>query len=426
MPGTALIGAQWGDEGKGKLTDLFAEQMDMVVRATGGDNAGHTIVVGDETYKLRLLPSGILYPHVVPVIGNGVALNPGVLLAELQGLTDRGINVSRLRISANAHLVMPYHRELDKVTERFLGRNKLGTTKRGIGPAYADKARRIGVRLQDLFDEKIFRQKVEIALKDKNQILTKLYNRMPLDIDAIMEEYFSYASSIEKYMADTSLLTNDALKAQQKVLFEGAQGTLLDIDHGTYPYVTSSNPTAGGMCVGAGVGPRALNRIVGIAKAYTTRVGGGPFPTELFGEEGAHLRKIGREFGTVTGRDRRCGWLDLPILRFAVRINSFNSFALTKLDILSEFDSLKVCVGYEYNGKRYDEMPFHQSVLHHVSPLYEILPGWQTDITQCTEYDQLPKEAMDYVAFVEEHAGVPVDIVSVGPERAQTLLRKTA
>jgi len=423
VPGTALIGTQWGDEGKGKVTDLLCEEMDMVVRCTGGDNAGHTLVVEGETYKLRLVPSGILYRHATPVIGNGVALNPRVLFEELDALAARGVDTERLRISANAHMVMPYHLEIDKVSERFLGRNQLGTTKKGIGPTYADKASRNGIRVQDVFDPKIFTQKVEIAVRDKNQLLAKVYGRLGVETDEVVEEYLSYAERLEPMVCDTSLVISEALRGGRSVLFEGAQGTLLDLDHGTYPYVTSSNPVASGMCTGAGVGPKALDRIVGITKAYVTRVGAGPFPTELLDDDGEALGRVGAEFGTVTGRKRRCGWFDAVLLRYAARVNSLTSIALTKLDVLSEFDTVKVAVGYHADdGTRYDEVPFSQSVFHHVTPVYEELPGWRRDISAARTFGDLPKPAQDYVLFIEEVGGVPVDIVSVGPDREQTLM----
>lgn len=426
MPGIALIGAQWGDEGKGKITDLLAGDVDMVVRCTGGDNAGHTLVVGGETYKLRLTPSGILYPDVTPVIGNGVVINPQVLVEELDSLDSRGVDVSRLRISGNAHLVMPYHLEFDKVTERFLGKRQLGTTRKGIGPTYADKAMRVGVRVQDLYDPKIFGQKVEAALRDKNQILTRVYGRLPIEVDEVCEEYLGYADRIVEMVCDTSLLVNEALRRDETVLFEGAQGTLLDLDHGTYPYVTSSNPVATGICTGAGVGPKALDEIVGITKAYVTRVGTGPFPTELFDDTGDEIGRIGHEFGTVTGRKRRCGWFDAVLLRYASRLNSLTSIALTKLDVFSSFEKLQICVAYEHQGERLDEVPFHQSVMHHVVPVYEEMPGWRTDISEATSYAELPAEARAYVERIEQLAGVPVGIVGVGPGRRQTLRREAA
>lgn len=423
MPGVATIGAQWGDEGKGKVTDLLAERMDMVVRSTGGDNAGHTIVVGAETYKLRLTPSGVLYPHITPVIGNGVVINPRVLLEEIDNLNARGVDVSRLRISGDAHLVMPYHLEFDRVQERFLGRHQLGTTKKGIGPTYADKAIRTGIRVQDLYDPKIFRRKVEAALRDKNQILAKVYGRLPMDLDEICTEYLGYAGRIVEMVGDTSLIINTALAQGRNVLFEGAQGTMLDLDHGTYPYVTSSNPVASGICTGAGVGPKALDRIIGITKAYVTRVGTGPFPTELFDEAGDTIGRVGAEFGTVTGRKRRCGWLDAVLLRYAVRVNSLTSIALTKLDVLSQFEMIPVCVAYEHEGARLDDVPFHQSVFHHVTPVYVEMPGWQSDIADVTSFAALPAAAQQYVEFIEEVSGIPVELVGVGPGREQTLER---
>ncbi|MBX7161994.1 MAG: adenylosuccinate synthase [Acidimicrobiia bacterium] len=423
MPGVALIGTQWGDEGKGKITDLLCEEMDVVVRCTGGDNAGHTLVVGGETYKLRIVPSGILYPHALPVVGNGVVVNPRVLLEELDGLESRGVDTSRLRISGNAHLVMPYHLEIDKVTERFLGRNQLGTTKKGIGPCYADKVSRTGIRIQDLFDRKIFEQKVEIALWDKNQLLAKVYSRLGIEPAAVVEEYLGYAARLEPLLADTSLVVDEALRDGKGVLLEGAQGTFLDLDHGTYPYVTSSNPVASGMCTGAGIGPLALGRIIGITKAYTTRVGAGPFPTELFDEDGETLGRVGAEFGTVTGRKRRCGWFDSVLVRYAARVNSLTSIALTKLDVLGAFETVKVCVGYDLDGTTLTEVPFNQSEFHHVTPIYEELAGWGTDISAARSFDDLPAAARSYVEFVEDRTGVEVGIVSVGADRSQTLFR---
>ncbi len=424
MPAIAILGTQWGDEGKGKLTDLLSEQMDVVVRCTGGDNAGHTLVVGDETYKLRLTPSGILYDHIRPVIGNGVVVNPKVLIEELEMLEGRGIDTSRLRISGNAHLVMPYHLEIDKVSERFLGKYQLGTTKKGIGPTYADKAMRTGIRMQDIFDARIFRKKVDAALKDKNQILTKIYNRLPLDLDEIMDEYLGYAARLSNMVGDTALLLHRQLEAGHNVLLEGAQGALLDLDHGTYPFVTSSNPVASGMCTGAGLGPRAISSIIGITKAYSTRVGTGPFPTELEDDVGAYLGSKGAEVGTVTGRSRRCGWFDGVLFKYSARLNTLSSIALTKLDVLSGLPTIKVCTSYEYLGERYDEIPFHQSIVHRAVPVYETLSGWDEEISDVREFRDLPRAAQDYVSFIEELGGVPVELISVGPERDQTLERK--
>ena len=422
MPGTVVVGTQWGDEGKGKLTDLLAKEMAMVVRYQGGHNAGHTVVVDGETFALQLLPSGILYPYITPVIGNGVVVDPKVLLDELDALAAKGVDCSRLKVSGNAHLILPYHQELDMMTERYLGKARLGTTKRGIGPAYADKAARVGLRVQDLLDPKIFRQKLDIVLKEKNLVLAKVYNRLPLSADDIAGRYLDeMAPRLAPMIDDAVHLVHDALATGQHVLFEGAQATFLDLDQGTYPFVTSSNPVAGGACTGAGVGPRDLQRIIGIAKAYVTRVGSGPFPTELHGEPGDVLVERGHEFGTNTGRRRRTGWFDAVMLRHAVRLNSLTEVALTKLDVLDPFDTVKVCVAYEADGKRYEHVPYHQSVLHKVTPVYEELPGWGVDLSSITSPAQLPKEAREYVAFLEKVTGVPVAFVGVGPGREQTL-----
>jgi adenylosuccinate synthase len=415
-----VVGTQWGDEGKGKLTDLVAKEMHLVVRYQGGHNAGHRIVVDGEAFALQLIPSGILYGHITPIIGNGVVVDPGVLVEEVDTLERRGVDCSRLRVSGNAHLIMPYHQELDRVTERYLGKNKLGTTKRGIGPAYADKATRVGLRVQDLLDPKIFREKLDVALKEKNGVLAKVYNRLPIDAHAVADRYLNeLAPRIEPMIADAVTLVHDALDAGQHVLLEGAQATFLDLDHGTYPFVTSSNPVAGGACVGAGIGPRDIDRVIGIAKAYVTRVGSGPFPTELFDEVGDLLVERGHEFGTNTGRRRRTGWFDAVMARQAVRLNSLSEIALTKLDVLDTLPGLKVCVAYEADGVRYDHLPYHQSVLHKVTPVYEELPGWQTDLSHATRLEDLPKAAKDYVAFLSEQAGVPVKLVGVGPGREQ-------
>ena len=409
MPGTVVVGTQWGDEGKGKLTDLLAKEMSMVVRYQGGHNAGHTIVVDGESFALQLVPSGVLY--ITPVIGNGVVVDPGVLLDEVDMLTARGVDCSRLRVSGNAHLIMPYHRELDRVTERYLGKARLGTTKRGIGPAYADKAARVGLRVQDLLDPKIFREKLDVVLKEKNLILAKVYNRLALRADDIAAQYLEeLAPRIEPMISDTVDLVHRALDAGQHVLFEGAQATSLDLDQGT---------CAGGACTGAGVGPRDIQRIIGIAKAYVTRVGAGPFPTELFDEQGELLVERGHEFGTNTGRRRRTGWFDAVMLRHAVRLNSLTEVALTKLDVLDVFDTLKVCVAYEADGERYEHVPYHQSVLHKVTPIYEELPGWHADLTEATSLADLPQAARDYVEFLAAQAGVPVSLVGVGPGREQ-------
>ena len=423
MPATVVVGTQWGDEGKGKLTDLLAKEMAMVVRYQGGHNAGHTVVVDGETYALQLIPSGILHPSIVNVIGNGVVVDPEVLVREVDGLEARGIDVTgRLKVSGNAHLVMPYHRELDRMSERFLGRNKLGTTKGGIGPAYADKATRVGLRVQDLLDPKIFRQKLELVVKEKNQILAKVYNRLPLSADRIAHDYLDvYAPRIEPMIADTVGLVHDALDADQHVLLEGAQAVFLDLDHGTYPFVTSSNPVAGGACVGAGIGPLHIQRVVGIAKSYVTRVGSGPFPTELSGPLADELVERGHEYGTNTGRRRRVGWFDVVMQRHAVRLNSMTELALTKLDILDPLETVSVCVAYELEGVRFDHLPYHQSVLHKVTPVYEELPGWQCDISGVTRREALPAEARDYVDFLSDRIGVPIRLVGLGPGRDQVV-----
>lgn len=421
MTAIALLGAQWGDEGKGKATDLLGEKVDYVVRYQGGNNAGHTVVIGDQKYALHLLPSGILSPGVIPVIGNGVVIDPSVLFEEIKGLNERGIDTSQLRISTNAHLITPYHRTIDKVSERFLGKSKIGTTGRGIGPAYADKINRIGIRIQDLFDPSILKQKVEGALRDKNQILIKVFNRRGLEIDEVVNEYLGYAELLKPFVTDTSLLLNKALDQGKNILLEGSQGTLLDVDHGTYPFVTSSNPTAGGACTGSGIGPTRISRVIGIVKAYTTRVGSGPFPTELFDEDGEKLRSIGGEVGVTTGRARRCGWYDALIARYAVRVNGLTDFFLTKLDVLTGWEKIPVCVAYEVDGKRVEELPASQSDFHHAKPIYEYLPGWSEDISKAKSLDQLPANARAYVRYLEEISGAPVSAVGVGPERDQTI-----
>ena len=421
MPATVLVGAQWGDEGKGKITDILSETADMVIRYQGGNNAGHTIVVGEERFALTLIPSGVLYPQVTPVIGNGCVVDPAVLLAEMAALAERGIDPSRVRVSGNAHLIMPYHRKLDAVRERYLGRQQIGTTKRGIGPAYMDKFSRDGIRMQDLFDPKIFRQKLDVVLKEKNKQLVKVYNQLEMAAEPIADEYLGYADALRDHVTDTSLLVWETIRDGNNVIFEGAQGTLLDIDHGTYPFVTSSNPTAGGACTGIGIGPGSIDRVLGVAKAYISRVGSGPFPTELDNEVGERMVEIGGEFGTVTGRRRRCGWLDTVALRYAVRVNGLTEIALTKLDVLSHFDELKVAVAYDSLDSRYTEFPRQQRVLYNCQPVYEELPGWSADISTVTSYNDLPKAAKQYVEYVEDVAGIPVTMVSVGPSRAATL-----
>jgi adenylosuccinate synthase len=421
VPALVLVGAQWGDEGKGKATDLLGGSVDYVVRFQGGNNAGHTVVVGDQKYALHLLPSGILSPTCTPVIGNGVVIDPGVLFSELVGLQDRGVDTSKLLISGNAHLITPYHRTLDKVSERFLGKRKIGTTGRGIGPAYADKINRVGIRVQDLFDESILLQKVEAALHDKNQILVKLYNRRAVPVDLVVEEYLGYAEKLRPYVTDTVLVLNKALEENKVVLMEGGQGTLLDVDHGTYPFVTSSNPTAGGACTGSGIGPTKIDRVIGILKAYTTRVGSGPFPTELLDADGDALRRIGGERGVTTGRDRRCGWFDAPIARYATRVNGLTDFFLTKLDVLTGWEQIPVCVAYEIDGKRVEDLPYSQTDFHHATPIYENLPGWSEDITKAQTFEDLPKNAQAYVKALEEMSGAPISAIGVGPGRTETI-----
>ena len=421
MPAIVLLGAQWGDEGKGKATDILGDKVKYVVRYQGGNNAGHTVVIGDQKYALHLLPSGILTPTCIPVIGNGVVIDPAVLLEEIRGLNERGVDTSNLKISTNAHLITPYHRTIDKVSERFLGKAKIGTTGRGIGPAYADKINRIGIRVQDLFDTSILRQKIEGALKDKNQVLVKVFNRKGLEIDEILKEYLEYAEILRPYVTDTSLLLNQALERGENILLEGSQGTLLDVDHGTYPFVTSSNPTAGGASTGSGIGPTKISRVIGIVKAYTTRVGSGPFPTELFDEDGEKLRSIGGEVGVTTGRARRCGWYDAPIARYAVRINGLTDFFLTKLDVLTGWEKIPVCVAYEIDGKRVEELPASQSDFHHAKPIYEYLPGWSEDISKARKLSDLPVNAQGYIKFLEKISGAPMSAIGVGPGRDETI-----
>ncbi|HEY2101198.1 MAG TPA: adenylosuccinate synthase [Pseudonocardia sp.] len=424
MPAIVLIGAQWGDEGKGKATDLLGGQVQWVVRYQGGNNAGHTVVLPNgENFALHLIPSGILTPGVRNVIGNGVVVDPGVLIEELAGLEARGVDTSGLMLSADAHLIMPYHIAIDKVSERYLGKAKIGTTGRGIGPAYQDKISRVGVRAADLLDSKILRQKVEAALEYKNQVMVKLYNRRALDIDEVMDTVQAAGRQIEHRIADTRLLLNQALDAGETVLLEGSQGTLLDVDHGTYPFVTSSNPTAGGAAVGSGIGPMRIDRVIGILKAYTTRVGSGPFPTELNDAMGEHLRKVGGEFGVTTGRSRRCGWFDAVIGRYATRVNGITDFFLTKLDVLSGLEKVPVCVAYEVNGRRCDEMPMTQTDVHHAVPVYQEFPGWWEDISECRTFEDLPKNARDYVLALEGMIGAKVSAIGVGPGREQTIER---
>lgn len=423
MAGVVLVGAQWGDEGKGKITDLISDQFNYVVRYQGGNNAGHTVIVGDQKLALHLVPSGIMYPHITPIIGNGCVIDPKVLIEEMDMVESKGLSTEKLLISANAHLIMPYHRDLDGASEKRLGKNEIGTTHRGIGPAYQDKASRLGLRMQDLFDRSIFKEKVEAALIEKNAVLEKVYGLETYTVDEIAEEYLGYAERLKPHIAEISPLLNHALDDGQSVLFEGAQGTLLDIDHGTYPFVTSSNATSGGATTGSGVGPTKINRVLGIAKAYITRVGSGPFPTELYDKDGDTLIEVGHEYGVTTGRQRRAGWYDAVIVRYAVEVNGLTDLILTKLDVLSEFETIKVCVAYEHLGKIYKTVPGHQSAFHHAKPIYEELPGWQCDITGCRTFEELPESAQEYVKFIEELAGVPVTMIAVGPDREQTILR---
>ena len=421
MPAIVLLGAQWGDEGKGKATDLLGSSVDYVVKYNGGNNAGHTVVIGDEKYALHLLPSGILTPGVTPVIGNGVVIDLAVLFGEIDALEARGVDTSALLVSASAHLIAPYHRTIDKVAERFLGKAKLGTTGRGIGPTYADKMSRVGVRVQDLFDEKILRQKVEGALEQKNHLLVKVYNRRAITVDEVVEEFLSYADRLRPMVADTSLVLGQALDRGKTVLLEGGQATLLDVDHGTYPFVTSSNPTAGGACTGSGIPPTRIDRVIAVVKAYTTRVGSGPFPTELLDADGERLRTDGAEFGTTTGRPRRCGWYDAVIARYAARVNGVTDFVLTKLDVLTGWERIPVCVAYEVDGTRHDEMPMTQTDFHHAKPVYEQFDGWDEDISGARSLSDLPKNAQPYVAALEEMSGAPISAIGVGPGRDETI-----
>ena len=423
MPAIVLIGAQWGDEGKGKATDLLGSRVDYVVKFNGGNNAGHTVVVGDEKYALHLLPSGILSPGVTPVIANGVVVDVEVLFEELDALSERGVDVSRLKVSLNAHVITAYHRTLDKVTERFLGKRQIGTTGRGIGPAYADKINRVGIRVQDLFDENILRQKVEGALDQKNHMLVKVYNRRAIEVEEIVTELLSYAERLRPMVTDTALLLHQALNDGKTVLFEGGQATMLDVDHGTYPFVTSSNATSGGAVTGSGIAPNRIDRVIAVVKAYTTRVGSGPFPTELFDESGEYLRANGFEFGTTTGRPRRCGWYDAPIARYTARINGVTDFVLTKLDVLTGLADIPVCVAYSVDGVRVDEVPVSQSDFHHAIPIYENFPGWTEDITGVRTFEELPQAAQNYVLALESMSGSRVSAIGVGPDREAIVVR---
>jgi adenylosuccinate synthase len=412
-----LVGAQWGDEGKGKATDLLGQDVDYVVKFNGGNNAGHTVVIGGQSYALHLLPSGILTPGVTPVIGNGVVVDLEVLFGELQAMESRGIDVSRLVLSSNAHLIPSYNRTMDKVTERFLGKRQIGTTGRGIGPTYADKMQRVGLRVQDLFDTSILRQKIEGALMQKNHLLVKVYNRRAISVNEVLDELEAYADRVRPLVADTALLLNNALDQGATVLFEGGQATMLDVDHGTYPFVTSSNATAGGACTGSGVGPKRIDRVVAVVKAYATRVGAGPFVTELHDAAGERLREAGHEYGVTTGRPRRCGWYDAPVARYAARINGVTDFVLTKLDVLTGWDRIPVCVAYDVNGSLHHDLPVSQSDIHHARPVYEYLPGWDEDISRARSFKQLPRNAQSYVTAIEEMSGARISVVGVGAAR---------
>ena len=423
MTTTVVLGAQWGDEGKGKVTDFFASEADLVVRFQGGNNAGHTIVVNEETIKLSLTPSGVLYSSCIPVIASGCVVDLGVLMSELGMLKEKNIDTSKLKLSSNAHLIMPYHKLLDELIETKLGKNMIGTTKRGIGPCYADKIQRQGIRVQDLFDEKIFEEKVSTILEDKNEIITKIYNDKPFVLEEILSEFSEYRDTVKEIMTDTSLLISNAITEGKNVLFEGAQGTLLDIDHGTYPFVTSSNTTSGNAAIGSGIGPRDLDKIVGVTKAYISRVGTGPFLTEQENEIGDFLIEKGAEYGVVTGRKRRCGWLDLVSLKYSVRVNSLTELFITKLDVLSGLNELKLNVAYEINGSEVTDFPRQQRVLYDGKPIYKTFDGWEEDITGTTSFEELPKEAKEYVKFIEDFIKVPITFISVGPERNQNIIR---
>jgi len=422
MPAVVLVGAQWGDEGKGKATDLLGDKVHYVVRYQGGNNAGHTVVIGDKKFALHLLPSGILTPGCVPVIGNGVVVDLEVLFREIDGLNEKGVDTSKLLISANAHIITPYHVTVDKVSERFLGKRAIGTTGRGIGPTYGDKIGRLGIRVQDLFDPSILAQKVEGALGQKNELLVKVYNRAAIKPKDVVDHLLSFADRLKPMVSDTSLVLNQALDAGKTVLLEGGQGTLLDVDHGTYPFVTSSNPIAGGASTGSGIGPTRIKSVIGILKAYTTRVGSGPFPTELFDKWGEYLRDQGGEFGTTTGRERRCGWFDAPIARYATRVNGLTDIFLTKLDVLTGMKEIPVCVAYEVDGKRVEEVPVSQTDFHHAKPIYEIYPGWDEDITSAKKLSDLPENARNYVAALEKLSGTRISAIGVGPERNATIV----
>lgn len=423
MNNMVVVGAQWGDEGKGRITDMLAKTADVVARFSGGNNAGHTVIVGNERFELHLIPSGILYGEKKNIIGNGVVINPEALVKEIEGLERRGISTDNLFISEGAHVIMPYHVLLDQQEEERKGANKIGTTKKGIGPAYTDKVARRGIRMADLLSEEILRNKLELNLEYTNLLLTKVYSVKAMTADEIIQAYRPYIEKLRKHITNTSAIIEECNKAGKNVFFEGAQGTLLDIDYGTYPYVTSSNPTAGGVCTGCGIGPSKIHEVIGVAKAYVTRVGEGAFPTELDNELGNSLREKGHEYGVTTGRPRRCGWFDLPILRHAVRVNGMTQIALTKLDILSGFDTLKVCTGYQVGEKVLEYFPMDQNIVPQLEPIYTELPGWAEDISSVRDYAALPENAKKYVEFIEREAGVKISIIGLGPERDQAILR---
>ena len=422
MTATVVLGAQWGDEGKGKVTDFFASEADYVVRFQGGNNAGHTIVVGDEKIALSLTPSGVLYPDCVPVIGSGCVVDIGFLKNELEMLNSKNVSTEKLAISPNAHVIMPYHKLLDELIEESLGKNKIGTTKKGIGPCYADKIQRSGIRIQDLLDDKIFEEKVRINTEEKNKLLTKIYNREPLDADEIINEFKSYKDIVTNHVKDTSLMISKAIKENKNILFEGAQGTLLDIDHGTYPFVTSSNTSSGNAAIGSGVGPLSLNKIVGVTKAYISRVGSGPFITEQKNDIGDFLIEKGAEFGVVTGRRRRCGWLDLVSLKYSVRVNSLTELFITKLDVLSGLEEIKLGIGYKHNDEVITDYPYQQNVFYDADPVYETFKGWSEDITSIKNFDDLPLNAKKYINAIEEFIEIPITFIGVGPERTQNIV----
>lgn len=423
MKNMVVVGAQWGDEGKGRITDMLAKTADVVARFSGGNNAGHTVIVGNERFELHLVPSGILYPEKKNIIGNGVVVNPEALVREMEGLEKRGISTDNLFISESAHVIMPYHLLLDELEEDRKGLNKIGTTKKGIGPAYTDKVARRGIRMADILDEKIFREKLTMNLEFTNLLITKVYGANPLTADEIIANYRPYVEKLRKHVTNVSVLIDECNKEGKGVFFEGAQGTLLDIDYGTYPYVTSSNPTAGGVCTGCGIGPSKIHEAIGVAKAYVTRVGEGVFPTELNNELGNELREKGHEYGVTTGRPRRCGWFDLPILRHAIRVNGLTQIALTKLDILSGFETIKVCTGYKYGDQVLSSYPMDQNIADQLEPIYVDLPGWSEDISPVREYSKLPENAQKYVEFIEHECGVKITIIGLGPERDQAILR---